>query len=143
MDPVTIFSLIITASELSAKLYRFFKALTDVREEVQEYLVVLDSIRVSFLDVKVYLQEHQQSSFATLDGIHLIILEKALKDCELEFTLQLSLVQSLDVSSASSVLGRSHRRTKWVLKKETIEGLTRKLEKSQSLLSSAIIISSG
>jgi hypothetical protein len=143
MDPASIFSLIVTVSDLSSRLYGFFKALHDAPEEVREYLAVLERIRGLFVDVDVYVQEHQQSSFSTLDGICLTIVEKALKDCELEFSLQLTLVQDLDIDAASSLFGRAQRRTKWVLKKETINGLTRKLEKSQSLLSESILVSSG
>jgi hypothetical protein len=58
MGPATIFMLIATSSNLSAKLYRFFEALVHAPEQVQEYLTAIDRIKISFLKTQAYLSEH-------------------------------------------------------------------------------------
>lgn len=143
MEPCSILELSSTVLKLSLKLYRFFKALHDAPEEVHEYLSVLESIRRVFQDVKEYAEAHLHSAFFEHDGMRLTVVEAALQDCELEFTLQLSNVEELDPATASSFFRAMGRQTKWVLRKETLEGLTKKLEKLQGLLSLAVMTSTG
>ncbi|MCJ1260626.1 hypothetical protein MMC22_000488 [Lobaria immixta] len=143
MEPCSILELSSTVLKLSLKLYRFFKALHDAPEEVHEYLSVLESIRRVFQDVKDYAVAHLHSAFFEHDGMRLTVVEAALQDCELEFTLQLSNVEELDPATASSFFRAMGRQTKRVLRKETLEGLTKKLEKLQGLLSLAVMTSTG
>ena len=86
---------------------------------------------------------YQMSAFAVEDGMRLRVIEPALKDCELEFSLQLSFVENLRPEQRSSIFARSKKQGQWVLNKDTIEGLTKKLEKLQRLLSLAVITSTG
>ena len=143
MEPCSILELSSTVLKLSLKLYRFFKAIHDAPEEVHEYLSVFESIRVVFQDVKEYAEAHLRSAFFERDGIRLTVVEATLRDCELEFTVQLSYVEDLDPATASSFLKGTSRKTKWVLRKETLQGLTKKLEKLQHLLSLAVTTSTG
>src|SRR5271156_2262970 len=135
MEPYSILELSNTVLKLSLKLYGFFKAVHDAPEEVHQYLSVLESIRCVFQDVKEYSEAHLRSAFFEHDGMCLTIVEAALRDCELEFALQRSYVEDLDPATASSFFRATGRKTKWVLRKETLEGLTKKLEKLQGLLS--------
>ena len=143
MEPFSIYEVTATVLKVSWKLYKFFKAIQDAPEEVKEYLTTLESIRRVFQEVREYAAMHQNSEFRLQDGLQLSVVEPALKDCELEFTLQLSFIESLDPDATSSFFSRSRKRTEWVLRKETIEGLTRKLEKLQDLLNLALASSSG
>lgn len=143
MEPFSIYELTSTVLKLSLKLYKFFRAVHDAPEEIQEYLSVLESIRRVFQDVQEYATLHQQSAFALQDGVQLRVVETVLKDCELEFALQLSYIEKIDPSSISSFFARSEKRIEWVLRKETVEGLTRKLENLQALLAMAVTTSTG
>lgn len=143
MEPCSILELSSTVLKLSLKLYRFFKAVRNAPEEVHEYLGALESIRHVFQDVKEYAKAHLRSAFFEHDAMRLTVVEAALRDCELEFALQLSYVENLDPATASSLFSTTGRKTKWVLKKETLEGLTKKLEKLQGLLSVAVTTSIG
>ena len=143
MEPVSILELTTTVLELSWKLYKLFKSIHDAPDEIVEYLAVLEAVRRSFQDVQEYAEIYQRSSYVSEDGLRLKVVEQALKDCELEFALQLSLVESMKPISASSFFTKSSHKVKWVLKKETIEGLTRKLEKLQNLLGLAVTTSTG
>lgn len=143
MEPCSILELSNTVLTLSMKLYRFFKAVHDAPEEVHEYLSVLESIRYVFQDVKEYAEAHIRSAFFEHDGMRLTIVEATLRDCELEFALQLSYVEDLDPATTSSLFRARGRKTKWVLRKETLEGFTKKLETLQSLLSIAVTTSTG
>ena len=95
MDPGTILELTCSVLELSQKLYKFFKAIHDAPEEIREYLSAFESARRVFVDIQEYVEMYQMSAFAMEDGIRLRVIEPALKDCELEFSLQLSFVESL------------------------------------------------
>ena len=143
MEPFSICEVTSTVLGLSLKLCTFFRAIKDAPKEIGDYLAVLESIRCVFMDVREYNSTHRQSLFASEDGLQLNFLEPALRDCELEFKLQLSFIESLDANSKASFFQRSRRRTEWVLRKTTIEGLTRKLEKVQGLLALAVATSSG
>lgn len=143
MDAYSIFEASTTVLTLCNKLFKFFKAVYDAPEEVREYLVVLESIRLVFQDVQDYASMHLKSSFSSEDGLQLLAVQQVLKDSELEFALQPSLVEKLDPSTAKSFFSKSTRRTEWVLRKETVEELTRKLEKVQSLLILAVSTSTG
>lgn len=143
MEPCSILELSDTVLKLSLKLYRFFKAVHDAPEEIHEYLSVLESIRCVFQDVKDYAEAYIRSAFFEHDGMRLTVVEAALRDCELEFALQLSYVGDLDPATASSFFRSVERKAKWVLRKETLEGLTKKLEKLQGFLSVAVTTSTG
>ena len=143
IEPASILELTSTVLELSRKLYKFFKRFLDAPEEIQEYLAALEAVRHVFLDIQEYVEMYQLSAFFKEDGMRLRVIEPTLKDCELEFKLQLSFVESMQPEKASSFIAKSRNQATWVLKKETIEGLTRKLEKLQSLLGLAIATSTG
>ena len=143
MDPVTILELTGTVLALSQKIYKFFKAIHDAPEEIRDYLSALETTRHVFIGIQEYVEMHQMSSFAVEDGMRLRVIEPALKDCELEFSLQLSFVESLQPEQGSSIFARSQKQGQWVLNKDTIEGSTKKLEKMQQLLSLAVITSTG
>ena len=143
MEPCSILELSKTVLALSMKLYRFFKAVHNAPAEVHEYLSVLESIRCVFQDVKEYAEAHIRSAFFEHDGMRLTIVEATLRDCELEFALQLSYVEDLDPATAPFMFRARGRKTKWVLRKETMEGLTKKLGNLQSLLSIAVTTSTG
>lgn len=129
--------------KLSWKLYQFLSAIGDAPEEVREYLGILGTIRCVFQDVKEYAEDHWRSSFFGHDGMRLTLVENLLRDCELEFAIQLSYVENLDPATASSFFKSMGRKTKWVLKKETLQGLTRKLKTLQKLLIAAMETSNG
>ena len=143
MDPVTILELTCSVLALSLKIYKFSKAIHDAPEEIREYLSALETTRRVFMDIQEYMEMHQMSAFALEDGMRLRVIELALKDCELEFSLQLSFIESLQPEQRSSHFARSKKQGQWVLKKDTIEGLTKKLEKLQRLLSLAVTTSTG
>ena len=143
MDPVTILELTCSVLALSLKIYKFFRAIHDAPEEIREYLSALETTRRVFMDIQEYVEMHQMSAFALEDGMRLRVIEPALKDCELEFSLQLSFVESLQPEQRSSLFARSKKQGQWVLNKDTIEGLTKKLEKLQRLLSLAVTTSTG
>ena len=143
MDPITILELTGTVLALSQKLYKFFKAIHDAPEEIRDYLSALETTRRVFVDIQEYVEMYQMSAFAVEDGMRLRVIEPALKDCELEFSLQLSYVESLQPEQRSSLFVRSKKQGQWVLNKDTIEGLTKKLEKLQRVLSLAVTTSTG
>ncbi len=143
MEPCSILELSSIVLKLSGKLYQVFKAIGDAPEEVHEYLSVLETLRCVFQDVKEYTDEHWRSPFFGHDGIRLTLVEALLRDCESEFTLQLSYVEELDPATAPSVFRSTGRKVKWVLRKETLQGLTKKLEKLQALLMAAVTTSTG
>lgn len=143
MDPGTILELTCSVLALSQKLYRFFKAIHDAPEEIREYLSALETTRRVFVDIQEYVEMYQMSAFAMEDGMRLRVIEPALKDCEQDFSLQLSFVESLQPEQCSSIFTRSKKQGQWVLNKDTIERLTRKLEKLQRLLSLAVTTSTG
>lgn len=143
MEPASILELTSTVLKLSGKLYNIFKAFRDAPEESREYLTVLESVRRVFQNVQDYAGTYQRSAFFVQDGMRMKVVQSALKDCELEFTFQLSLVESMNPDTGTSLFTKSKDRAKWVFKKENIEGLTRKLEKLQGLLSLAMTTSAG
>lgn len=143
MEPCSILELSNTVLKLSWGLYQFFKAIRDAPEEIHGYLGVLENIRRVLQDVKVYAEDHWRSSFFGHDGMRLTLVEALLRDCELEFAIQLSYVEDLDPATGPSLFSSTGRKIKWVLKKETLEGLTKKLEKLQSLLIAAVTTSTG
>ena len=142
MEPCSILELSNTVLGLSLKLYRFFRAIHEAPGEIREYLGALDNIRCVFQDVKEYAEAHLHSAFFERDGLRLTVVEAVLQDCEREFALQLSYVEEMNPAT-TTLLRATSRRTKWVLRKETLEGLTRKLEKLQGLLSVALMTSTG
>lgn len=143
MDPVSIFELTCTVLELSQKLYKFFEAIHDAPEEIRGYLTALEAVRRVFVDIQEYVEMYQLSAFAIEDGMRLKVIELALNDCEQEFALQLSLIEDSRPENASSFFAKAKRKVQWVFKKEIIEGLAKKLEKLQSLLSLAVATSTG
>lgn len=143
MDPVSIFELTCTVLELSQKLYKFFNAIRDAPEEIRGYLSALEAIRRVFVDIQEYVEMYQLSAFVMEDGVRLRVIELALNDCEQEFALQLSFIEDSRPENASSFFAKAKKKVQWVFKKEIIEGLTRKLEKLQSLLSLAVATSTG
>ena len=143
MDPVSILEFTCSVLALSQKLYKFFKAIHDAPEEIREYLSALETVRRVFVDIQEYVEMYQISAFAVEDGMRLRVIEPALKDCELEFSFQLSYVESLQPEQRSSIFTRSKKQGQWVLNKDTIKGLTKKLEKLQRLLSLAVTTSTG
>ena len=143
MDPVSVLELTCSVLALSQKLYKFFKAIHDAPEEIREYLSALETARRVFVDIQEYVEMYQMSAFAVQDGMPLRVIEPALKDCELEFSLQLSFVESLQPEQRSSFFAKSKKQGQWVLNKDTIERLTKKLEKLQRLLSLAVTTSTG
>ena len=143
MDPISILELTDTVLTLSQKLYKFFKAIHDASQHIREYLSILETVRCVFVDIKEYVEMHQLSPFAMEDGMQLRVIEPTLKDCELEFSLQLSYIENLQPKESFSVFTKSKKQAQWVLGKETIEGLTKKLEKLQHLLSLAVATSTG
>jgi hypothetical protein len=143
MEACSIYELSATVLKLCEKLYKFFKALRDVPEEINEYLGALESTRVILADTQKYCELHQQSHFRTQDGMKLEVLYVTLKTCEIDFSYQLSLVESVDLRTASSWFSNLKHRTTWVFSKELIELSTSKLEKAQDRLHLAISASSG
>ena len=125
MDPVSVLELTCSVLALSQKLYKNFKAIHDAPEEIREYLSALETVRRVFADIQEYVGMYQMSAFAVEDGMRLRIIEPALKDCELEFSLQLSFVESLQPEQRSSLFAKSKKQGQWVLNKNTIEGLIR------------------
>ena len=143
MDPFSTYELSVTVLKLCEKLYKFFRALQNAPEDVKEYLEALESTRLVLSDTQKYCELHQQSPFRTQDGMKLEVLSVTLKTCEIDFSYQLSLVQSLDPRTASSWFSNLKHRTTWVFSKELIESNTSKLEKAQDRLHLAISASSG
>lgn len=143
MEPCSILELSSTVLKLSGKLYQFFRDIGDAPEEVHEYLGILETTRCVLQDVKEYTEERWHSSFFGHDGIRLTLVEALLRDCEMEFAIQLSCVEELDPATAPSFFRSTGRKVKWVLRKQTLKGLTKKLEKLQSLLIAAVTTSTG
>lgn len=144
MELASILELTTVVLKLSLKLYDFFNALRDAPEEIKEYLATLDLVRKAFCDVQDYMKRYGRSAFYAEDGMSLRVVEEALKDCEIEFSLQLSFVETMDpAKEAPAFIARSRNKAKWVRNKEIIQGLTRKLEKLQGFLNLAVTTSMG
>ena len=124
MEPFSTYELSVTVLKLCDKLYKFFKALQNAPEDVKEYLGAFESTRLALADTQKYCEPHQQSLYRTQDGMKLEVLFVTLKTCAVDFSYQLSLVESLDPRTASSWFSNLRHRTTWVFSKELIESNT-------------------
>ena len=143
MEPCSILELSNTVLKVSWKVYKFFKAISDAPEEVYEYLHIPEATRGVIQSLEVYAESHERSLSTRSKGLSVAVVEKVLQDCELEFAMQLSYVEHLDPHAAPSFFKSTARKTKWVLGKDTLESLTKKLEKTQSLLHIAVTALNG